>query len=215
MKKENNDLLYSFQKTVFDSSIDLATDFVEIAVDEIITNELIEKIPIISTIVGIKDIVFSIKDLFFIKKTLVFIKKINTQCIDKDQIKRHKLMLESNPKKKIKELEFVMAIIDREIEYEKIELFAILYCSYISNDIICDWYDFKFCYDILNRLSLYDIRALVNLHNKGTFDMNGNYDNIATVRLSSDALIEIESDVGRIKISELGKVFYELALKGY
>lgn len=73
-----------------------------------------------STLIGIRNISLSLKDLFFVKKTLVFVQKLNKMCLSAEEIEIHKEYFDANPKRKIEEIEFVMALIDREIDYKKL-----------------------------------------------------------------------------------------------
>lgn len=213
----DNEIITSFERTIFSNCVDISKEFIEIAIDEVIGNEIITKIPIVSTLIGIGNIALSLKDLFFVKKTLVFAQKLNKMCLSAEEIENHKEYLNINPKRKIEELEFVMALIDKEINYEKVELISILYYSYISKNIICDWYDFKFCYDILDRLSIYDIRTLFDIRDGKICILGDQYDKLAITRLSNNGLVDFRQsrDENIVMISELGKVFFELAISGY
>lgn len=214
---KNNEIISSFEKTVFSNCVDVSKEYLEIAIDEVIGNDIFAKIPIVSTLIGIGNIALSLKDLFFIKKTLVFVQKINKMCLSKEDIIKHKEYLESSPIKKIEELEFIMALIDKEIDYKKIEYISILYYSYISKDVICDWYDFRFCYDILDRLSIYDIRTLSDVRYGKISILGEQYDRLAIVRLSNNGLVELQQSQKEsiVVMTELGKVFFDLAINGY
>lgn len=214
---KNYEIITSFERTVFNNCVDISKEFVEMAIDELIDNEIIAKIPIASTLMGIGNIALSLKDLFFVKKTLVFVQKLNKMCISAEEIEKHKKYLDSNPNKKIEELEFVMALIDREIDYKKVEFVSILYYSYISKDKICDWYDFKFCYDILDKLSIYDINTLIDIHSGKICILGDQYDKLAITRLNNNGLVDfIQSpEENVVRISELGKVFFDLAIDNY
>ena len=213
----NNEIISSFERTIFSNCVDISKEFVEIAIDEVIGNEVIAKIPIVKTLIGIGNIAFSLKDLFFVKKTLVFVQKLNKMCLSAEEIEKHKEYLEASPKRKIEELEFVMALIDKEIDYKKVELISILYYSYISKDITCDWYDFRFCYDILDRVSIYDIRTLVDIRNGKICVLGNQYDKLAITRLINNGLVDFvrSQDENIVMITELGKVFFELSVSGY
>lgn len=96
-------------------------------------------------------------------------------------------------------------------------MISILYYSYISKDTICDWYDFRFCYDILDRLSIYDISALVDIRNGKICVLGDQYDKLAITRLSNNGLVDLiqSQDESIVVITELGKIFFDLAINDY
>lgn len=69
---QNTSINDAFSKELIDSSLDLATDYSEIALDSILNNDLISEIPVVKSIVALGKVGISIKEMHFAKKVLFF-----------------------------------------------------------------------------------------------------------------------------------------------
>lgn len=146
-------------------------------------DEVIANIPIVSTLIGIGNIALLLKELFFIKKSFVFVQKINKMCLSKKDINKHEEYLESNPIKKIEELKFIMALIDKEIDYKKLNIFL----AYIIHTFT--WEELMLYTDILSQITLYDIENLKEIYNIYKYTEDSNPPFASMLRLQSLGLV--------------------------
>ena len=211
-----NELVSSLAETIFDNSSDIGIDFLEIALDEIIENETIKEIPIIGSIVKLSKTAIAINDRRLIKKLLIFTQKINAGNIPKEKIEKHRKELEENSKRKQRELEYIIAILDKQIEYEKSNILAKFYMAYLKEHI--SWERFCCFSDLVDRLVLYDWDLLKEIYDKYSFGEKEAPDVAQMSRLNSLGLVQYFNGtvvmVGKNKsirgrISCEGKVFCE------
>lgn len=184
----DNELLSSFSQTIFENSADIGIDFLEIALDELTENETIKEIPVVGTIVKLGKTAIAINDRRLIKKMLIFIQEVNSGNIPEEKLVEHCEKLKNNPKKKQKELEYVIAILDKQIEYEESKLFAKLYIAYLKQDIT--WEIFNCFSDLLDRLVLYDLDVLLEIYNIYSYDEKDDPDVAQMSRLNSLGLVQ-------------------------
>lgn len=184
----DNELLSSFSQTIFENSADIGIDFLEIALDELTENETIKEIPVVGTIVKLGKTAIAINDRRLIKKMLIFIQEVNSGNIPEEKLAERCEELKKNPKKKQKELEYVIAILDKQIEYEKSKLFAKLYIAYLKRDIT--WECFNCFSDLLDRLVLYDLDVLLEVYNKYSYGAADHADVAQMSRLNSLGLVQ-------------------------
>lgn len=220
----NNELIPSFKKSLFDKSIDVSADLMELPIDLITENEVIKDIPVVGTIVKLGKMAITIRDRHLIKKLVTFIESINNGDIESDKLEKHKEMLESNTKKLNEELENIIIIIDRQLEIDKTKILGELYKSYISG--IFDWEDFKGFSDVLERIFLIDIYQLKEIYGKEVIGKEDSFYPIFMSRLDALGLVQYFSGMSVMKITpngqqielkgeitEYGRMFYEQGLK--
>lgn len=217
----NNELIPSLKKSLFDSTIDIGADLVELPIDLITENEIIKNIPIVGTIVKLGKATSTIRDRHLIKKLVKFIESINNGDIKPENLEKHKEILESNTKKLNEELENIIIIIDRQLEIDKTKILGELYKSYIS--CVINWEDFKNFSDVLERIFLFDIQQLKEIYEKEAIGEEDSYHSISMSRLHALGLVEYFSGITVVneisnkaikgEITEHGKIFYEQGIK--
>lgn len=168
----NNELIPSFKKSLFDTTIDIGVDLLELPIDLLTENEIIKDIPIVGTIVKLGKATTTIRDRHLIKKLVKFIESINNGDIESEKLERHKQILESDNKKLNEELENIIIIIDRQLEIDKTKILGELYKSYVCGNI--DWEDFKSFSDVLERLFLYLENPALDVGFQNAYSYGGN-----------------------------------------
>lgn len=212
-----SELISSFNKTLFEQTTDIGIDFLEMALDEVTDNEFVKDIPVVGTIIKLGKAAITINDRRMIKKMLIFVREINNSNLSEEELQTHYEKLEKDPKEAQKELEYIIAILDKQIEYEKSKLHAKLYIAYLKRNI--DWARFNCFSDILDRLVLYDLDTLRDIYDKYSYGENEAPDVAQMSRLSSLGLVQFFNGtvvmVGKNKnirgrITSEGKVFCEI-----
>ena len=81
------DLVEQLKVSLFENSIDVAIDFAEIGLDNLLSDitdsEILQEIPIIKTIYSVCKVGLAIQEKHLLKKTLVFIKEFNSKQINR------------------------------------------------------------------------------------------------------------------------------------
>lgn len=212
------DVLNVIKDTVFEKRIDDGLDYISIPLDRIAQEELLQTVPIVKKCYQVVKTAMSVREWFFCKKILIFASNLQNGKLSADYLVNYGAKLEKDHKRMYKELEYIMVIIDSQLEYEKIKYYANLYSAVINPKQIFDWYDFRFMVDILNRMSIYDLNSFTDLYNKKAYIKNDTYDPIAMKRLSGIGLAEYSdgnllSDGYIAKINGLGNKFFEVCIE--
>lgn len=105
-----------FSKELLDPSIDLAQDFTEIFIDDLIDNETLKEIPFVKTVVGVIKTGISINQLWFAKKLLTFIKEFNSGHIDPEKLLNFRTKINNDKKYRQKVVEQIMVFNERFLE---------------------------------------------------------------------------------------------------
>lgn len=215
-----SELIPSFKKSLFEKSIDIGADIMELPIDLFTENEVVKDLPVVGTIVKLGKAVITIKEAHTIKKLAVFIESVNNGDVEPVVLEKHKEMLETNPKKLNAELEMVLILVDRQLEIDKTKILGELYKSYISG--IYDWEDFKCFSDVLERIFLIDLYQLKDIYEKGVIGKEDSFYPIFMSRLNALGLVQYYSGMRVMRktpngeqeeikgeITEYGKIFYE------
>lgn len=219
---ENDLLIPSFRSSIFEVGGDIGTEFLELGIDQLIDNEIIKAIPVVASIVKIGKGLIGIKERHLIKKLLLFINKVNDGEVDTEKLIQHSKELKENPEKLYKELEYLLIVIDRQLELDKTKVLAKFYLSYI--DQLIDWEGFLYLSDILERFVLSDVILLQDIFEKEIYTENNGFDIPMMCRLNSLGLAQYFSGMKvsldklskgskTANITHLGKVFYELGFQ--
>jgi len=120
---------------LFNPSIDLTIDYSELFLDDFLDNEVVNKIPIIKTFVGVIKTGVVINQLWFAKKLLTFISEFNKGSIDSKKLVDFKNRFDKDEKYRKKLVEIIMVINDKFLEIEKSKISAQLFKSYVEEKI--------------------------------------------------------------------------------
>ena len=132
----------------------------EVGLDAIMSESIIRDIPFISTVISVYKIGYSIKELHYIKNLATFINEMNSGVIDEEKRDRFRRRITDDRRKREKELEFVLILIDRYIDYSKPPLLAKLYAAYLDERIT--WNTFTKYAEVIDRFLPSDCETLVS-----------------------------------------------------
>ena len=151
-----------FEKSLFNDSIDIIGDYMEIGIDSFIEKGILEEMPVVKSIVAVLKIGKNVHDRNLLKQTLTFINEFNSRNISKDKLVAYKSTIENNPKKCEEELGRVLILLNSYVDKEKSVMLAKLYKSYVSQDIT--WSEFCEYSEIINRLFVQDLKILNEIY---------------------------------------------------
>lgn len=217
---ENNELITSFGKTLFQENFDLTMDYLELTLDAVTENDVLKGFPIVGSIVGLGKTVVAVRDRYLLKKTLEFIKTVNCGALNREKIEKHRQKLLSDPQMMQDELGRVLFLLDNQIDAVKSRILGNFYIHYIQEEM--DWEDFTILSDILDFISIYDLGILGYIYERKVLrsDDKDKINLISIKKLDSVGLIEFFAgdvvDIGEYKrivakISGVGETFYEIA----
>ncbi len=135
---EENSLSNAFSDSLKDESISCGADLAEVGLDAILEDGLFKDIPFVSTAISLYRIGNSIRERQCIKKLVEFIKEINKNNIDENKRQECIAKFKDNPKFRNQELEYLLVLIDRYVDYDKPQMLAKIYLGYLDNLISFD-----------------------------------------------------------------------------
>ncbi len=196
----NIDLACSLSQSIGDNTVSILSDIAEAGLDSILNDGLLKDIPFVSTAVSIYHIGHHVSELHHLKKLAVFIDEINKDIIDDDKRKEYILKLSSHSKKMNSELEYVLVIINRYLDYYKPRILAKLYIAYLDKKI--SWIEFTEYSEVIDRLLYSDFYSLCEFMFHGGINSEEEKNDIASVlRLQSVGLVE---NIGGIPVTIVG-----------
>ena len=153
-----NNLQYSFRKSLKKYGEPLVIDILESGLDSNLNDGVIKEIPFISTAVSLYHIGKTVKERYHVSKLIEFIQEINKGIITEDKLIEYKKKFDSQEKFRIKELEYIVIIVDRYIGYNKPVMLARLYRAYL--DGILKWTEFLVYSEVIDRFLASDFSTL-------------------------------------------------------
>lgn len=210
-----NKLANKFADSLFDSVI---PEYIEIGIDSVLDNEIIQKIPIVNTVINASKFVQAIADRNFLRQTIKFIQEFNNNNISPKKLDKYRQKLYNHPSLMEKELGTVLIILNQNISEIKSTFLARCFCAYIDEQI--PWDTFIEYNDIISRLFTSDIKNLrIAYENNGvTQQMSLSYryyrlESLGlltkTRMLSGNTIIveDINKPENIIEVTEMGKNF--------
>lgn len=146
--KENN-LAASFEDTLNENLTSCISELAEVGIDSILDEGLFKDIPIISTVITAFQIGKSIQERHCIKKLAVFLNELNKQIADQEKRKTYISKFKEHAQFREKELEYILIILDRYIGFDKPQMLAKIYLSYLDGRI--PWDDFARLSETIDR----------------------------------------------------------------
>lgn len=137
---EEQSLSLSFGNSLSEEISDIASEYAELGLDALTEDGLFKDLPFVSSVVAVYKIGKSIRERHHLAKLVSFLNEINRNIVaeEKRQIYRNKFT--SNENFRNQELEFILVLIDRYISFDKPQMLAKLYLSYLDEDI--EWKEF-------------------------------------------------------------------------
>lgn len=189
-------LVDDFEKSLFNSSKDVISDYLEIGIDSLMNEGILKEIPIVNTIVGVLKIGKNVHDRNLLKQTLTFINEFNNNKISHDKLKQYKITIENNPKRCEEELGRILLLLNNFIDKEKSIMLAKIFKAYIEK--IINWNEFCEYSEIINRLFIQDINLLNMIYDGRVTDTTNRGDLYRVERLNSLGIIGISFKSTRI-----------------
>ena len=189
-------LVDDFEKSLFNSSKDVISNYLEIGIDSFMNEGILKEIPIVNTIVGVLKIGKNVHDRNLLKQTLTFINEFNNNKISRDKLEQYKITIESNPKRSEEELGRVLLLLNNFIDKEKSIMLAKIFKAYIEK--IINWNEFCEYSEIINRLFIQDINLLNMIYDGRVTDTTNIGDLYRVERLNSLGIIGISFKSTRI-----------------
>ncbi len=165
---EENSLSIALGDSLKEDTVACISDLVEVGLDAIIDDGILKDIPLFSTAISVYKIGNSIKDRHNIKKLAVFLNEINNRIANEEKRAKYRQKIQENAKFRTQELEYILVLIDRYINYDKPKMLAKLYLAYLDDTII--WEELTMYSEIIDRLFLLDYNILkavnetINVH---------------------------------------------------
>lgn len=189
-------LVDDFEKSLFNSSKDVISDYLEIGIDSLMNEGVLKEIPIVNTIVGVLKIGKNVHDRNLLKQTLTFINEFNNNKISRDKLEQYKITIENNPKRCEEELGRILLLLNNFIDKEKSIMLAKIFKAYIEK--IINWNEFCEYSEIINRLFIQDINLLNMIYDGKVSDTTNIRDLYRVERLNSLGIIGISFKSTRI-----------------
>ena len=184
----------AMQDSITEETSDILSNIAEIGLDAVMNDGFLKEVPILSTAVSLFKIGNSLRERHYVKKLASFVLDLN-DGIAKDRARDYyKQKIIDDPKRRNKELEYILILIDRYLHANKPSLLAKLYLSYLDDYIT--WDDFTKYAEVVDRLMPDDFETLERIE-------------LNTYKPSKDCLIRVFS----LGILEYIGEHHELAVK--
>ncbi len=147
---DSNKLTKNLESEIYETVIDLETDYAELALDSITENGILKEIPIVKTLVAFYNVSSSLVARHNVKKILVFLKEFHSKKVDPGKLEKFRRHFEENPKHREDVLETVLVLNEKFIEVEKSKILANLFKAHIED--LITWSEFNHLSFVLNSL---------------------------------------------------------------
>lgn len=154
------DLSSAMQDSITEEMTDILSNTAEIGIDAVMNEGFLKEVPILSTAVSVYKIGNSIRERHYVKKLALFIFALNKGMADDRTRDYYKHKITEDPKKRNKELEYILILIDRYLHANKPSLLAKLYLSYL--DDVITWNDFTKYSEVVDRFLPGDCETLIS-----------------------------------------------------
>ena len=144
------------EKQMLDNIESISLDGIESLTDIILSNEIIEKIPIAnvaSAIIKTGEMIYN-KNL--LKQTTNFIESLNGQEVSKEKLEKYRKKFLND------ELERVLLYLNKNIDIEKSRLLAKFYVAYVNEEI--KWEKFCEFASVINQIFIDDLTIIYNIY---------------------------------------------------
>lgn len=156
------ELIESFKKSLFETSVEGILNESEFIVDNLLDNEVIKSIPIANVILGICKTTKNLYDYNLLKQTYNFLETFNAKKINPKKLEKYKKKINENNNFEKKEIGRILMILNGIIDDEKSKLLAKFYRAYVNEEITWD----KFCEfsDVITRIFVSDIPTVFEIY---------------------------------------------------
>lgn len=190
----------SFGESLKENSIDIVSDYIELGLDSVLEDGLLKDVPIASTVVALYKIGNSFKERHNLKKLYIFINEINKGIVNEDKLHEYKEKFQANDKYRNQEIEYLLVLLDRYVNYDKPQMLAKLYLAYLDGFIV--WEELTMYAEVIDRFLLLDRNTLVS--NSEEFITYHNIGAESILRLVALGLLAEESNNSLFEESSRG-----------
>ena len=152
---DEQSLALSFCNSLTEEVSGIAGEYAELGLDALVEDGLFKDIPIVSTAVAVYRIGKSIREKHHIAKLISFLNEINNGIADEEKREEYREKFTSNENFRNQELEYILILTDRYVGFDKPQMLAKLYLSYLDGKI--KWEEFTQYAEVLDRLLPGDI----------------------------------------------------------
>lgn len=139
--EENNYLVESFSNSIGADVAEFAGEALEFTLDACAGEDgILKDIPFVGTALKLCNITSKVHEKHSFYKLRVFINAINTGTANPEELEKRKSKFLSNTSFRKQELEYILILIDRYIGFEKPQMLAKLYLTYLDGSI--NWITF-------------------------------------------------------------------------
>lgn len=186
-----NKIVPQFQNSLFSSMADSIPDIAEFGIDSILDEGTLKNFPLMSTLVGVKNVAQNLHDRNLLRQTLTFVKELNNGQLDEEKKEEYKKKIDEDPKRAEAELGRILIILNQNIDTRKSAILASLFRSYING--VSMWDEFCDYAEIVDRMFLSDLKYLRKIyeHDLKKDDYMINSSTYSANRLSSLGLINM------------------------
>ena len=152
--------LKNIMPSLFSDEIkDIGFDIAEISIDSFLEEDsILNKIPMVKTVVGVYKTASNIRDRFELKKLFVFLQQFQNGQVDESELEKRRKAYENNEKWFYKEVENILIYLSRHENAVKAKLLAEIYIDYINKVVTLEQYEEYVI--ILDRIFINDISHL-------------------------------------------------------
>lgn len=168
-----DDLVLALELSLTEGTKDIAANIAQMGIDAILKDGAFQGIPIVATVTSVYKIGHSIKELHYIKKLAQFVFALNYGVETEEQRQYYISRVLEDRDRANKELEYILVLIDRYIQFSKVDMLVRLYLAYLRKDII--WDSFSIYSEVVDRLMQGDYEELekgnqLNISDKNVSD---------------------------------------------
>ena len=158
-----NDLSKSLKDSLSPEFESIISNAAELGIDALLEDGVLKDIPFISSAISIYRIGKSIKEQHNLKKLICFLDELSKCTLDENKHNLYTEKFQQNEKFQKQQLDYIMILVDRYLDYNKPRMLAKLYLAYLSEYI--DWQTFSTYAEIIDRLLPDDITYLMYAEN--------------------------------------------------
>lgn len=163
---EEKSLSSSFGKSLKESIADPVIDYLELGLDSVLEDGLLKDFPVASTVVALYKIGNSFKERHNLKKLYIFINEINKGIVSEEKLLEYRQKFENNEKYRNQEIEYLLVLLDRYVNYDKPQMLAKVYLAYLDGVIV--WKELTMYAEVIDRFLVLDCNTLISDSEKFT-----------------------------------------------
>lgn len=157
---EKKSLTIALVDTLKEESVGCIAELVEVGLDSIMEEGTLKEIPIVSTFVSLYKIGDSLMQRHNLKKLAIFLNEINEKIANDEKRREYRQKLMRDVEFAAQEIEYILILIDRYINYDKPKMLAKLYLAYLDGIIV--WEEMTMYAEIVDRIFTLDKDLLLS-----------------------------------------------------